>query len=153
MKCRTILGAGTFVLATLSATAQGQTKARPRTATATGAASAAEPAQPTGRPRIGYMTPTAAVPSAPIYDQPMNTTGIFTNYVVPAQTPQIAQITYYPTVVLTDGRVLANFGTGRGYEQVLRRCPQFSGPIPANVFIAPCWTVDGYGRYIVLQQR
>ncbi|MEO5567777.1 MAG: hypothetical protein ABIR92_04765, partial [Gemmatimonadaceae bacterium] len=65
----------------------------------------------------------------------------------------VAQITYYPTVVLTDGRVLANFGTGRGYEQVLVKCPQISGVLPPGAVVAPCWTVDAYGRYVVLQQR
>jgi len=65
----------------------------------------------------------------------------------------IAQIIYYPTVVLANGRVLANFGTGRGYEEVLRQCPQLSGPLPPNATIAPCWTVDTYGNYRVMQRR
>lgn len=65
----------------------------------------------------------------------------------------VVQLYYMPTVVLNDGRVLANFGTGRGYEQVLRQCPALSGTLPPNFAVAPCWIVDAYGRYSVLQQR
>jgi hypothetical protein len=99
------------------------------------------PAQPivvntTGFPTAQYGSP-APVPTTPGYGTPV----------------AISQITYYPTVVLTDGRVLANFGNGRGYEQVLRQCAQIGGTIPYGVTMAPCWTVDAYGRYSVIQQR
>ena len=99
----------------------------------------------------------SAPPAKPVI---VNTTGL---PVVPVQVPAsppavtppvgpagIAQVTWYPTVVLTDGRVLANFGTGRGYEQVLRQCPQ---ALPPNATIAPCWTVDAYGNFGVMQRR
>jgi hypothetical protein len=107
-----------------------------------GVATSAPPAQPVVVNTTGL--PTAPVPTS----QPVPTPAPL--YGTPAP---IAQITYYPTVVLADGRVLANFGTGRGYEQVLRQCPQLSGPLPPNAVIAPCWTVDAYGNYRVLQRR
>jgi hypothetical protein len=65
----------------------------------------------------------------------------------------VVQLYYLPTVVLADGRVLADFGTGRGYEQVLRQCARFVGTLPPNYAVAPCFTVDAYGRYTVVQQR
>jgi hypothetical protein len=108
---------------------------------------------------------TGIIPASPAA-QPIvvNTTGLPTTNPaspVPAGAPSpgyapsaaIAQITWYPTIVLSDGRVFANFGTGRGYEQVLRQCPQLSGALPPNATIAPCFTVDSYGTFRVMQRR
>lgn len=80
-----------------------------------------------------------------------NSTGLTNNFIVQPVVPVV--VSYFPTMVLGDGRVLANFGTGRGYEQVLRKCPTFSGAAPTNAYMSPCWTVDGAGRYVVVQQR
>jgi hypothetical protein len=137
MNRRTTLLAGAFALA-LAAPAWGQAKKPVRTGTAT----SAPPAQPvvvntTGLPQAPIPTAQPAPTASPVYGQPV----------------QIAQVTWYPTVVLADGRVLANFGTGRGYEEVLRQCPQLSGPLPPNMTIAPCWTRDSYGTYQVMQRR
>jgi len=109
---------------------------------------------------------TASIPpSPPAQPIVVNTTGLPTTNVGAGQASapatgqgynapvQVVRVTYYPTVVLADGRVLANFGTGRGYEQVLRQCPQFTGAMPTNAIIAACWTVDAYGNYRVMQQR
>jgi hypothetical protein len=130
--------------------------------------------------RIGYMTPQPQ--AAPVIPQIPNT-GFVTNYINPPPTnppgyvssgvfgnqvygqpavvgqviygssSAIAQVTYFPTLVLTDGRIFANFGTGHGYEQVLRQCPQINGQTPWNIIIPPCWAVDRNGRYYVMQQR
>jgi hypothetical protein len=137
MKRRTIFLLGAFALAA-STPAWGQTKKPVRT----GVATSAPPAQPvvvntTGLPTVPVPTSQPLPTTAPVYGPPA----------------RIAQITWYPTVVLSDGRVLANFGTGRGYEQVLRQCPQLSGPLPSNATIAPCFTVDSYGIYRVMQRR
>jgi hypothetical protein len=129
--------------------------------------------QPDGRthtPRIGWIVSAPAAPQSP----PAQTVfGAPPVYVVPAYgtvsgygsgsgyyggavygaPAQPMQLYYIPTVVLNDGRVLANFGTGRGYEQVLRQCPSFTGTLPPNFAVAPCFVVDAYGRYSVLQQR
>ena len=111
-------------------------------------APAPAPAQPvvvntTGFPT--YHAPGVPAPNTTGLAIP-NSTGLHTNFVAPS----VAQVSYYPTIVLTDGRVLANFGTGRGYEEVLRRCPQ---ALPPGARVAPCWTVDANGNYRVLQQR
>lgn len=137
MNRRTIFLLGAFALAA-STPALGQTKKPVRT----GVATSAPPPQP-------VVVNTTGLPSAPVpTSQPLPTTSPV--YGPPAQ---IAQITWYPTVVLSDGRVLANFGTGRGYEQVLRQCPQLTGALPPNATIAPCFTVDSYGTYRVMQRR
>jgi len=138
MKSRTIISLGAFAAIAAAAPAWGQAKKPVRTGTAT----SAPPAQPvvvntTGLPPAPNPTAQPIPTSSPVYGPPA----------------QIAQVTYYPTIVLADGRVLANFGTGRGYEQVLRQCPQISGPLPPNATIAPCWTVDSYGTYRVMQRR
>jgi len=78
------------------------------------------------------------------------------NQTVFAQVPslgivQVAQFNYLPAVVLTDGRIFANFNGS--YEQVLRQCPAFSGVLPPNFTISTCWMVDQYGRYTVVQPR
>ena len=138
MKRRTIILAGAFAAAVLAAPAWGQAKKPVRTGTAT----SAPPAQP-------IVVNTTGLPTAPIpTNQPIS--GTPPGNGAPAQ---IAQISYYPTIVLANGRVLANFGTGRGYEEVLRQCPQLSGTLPPNATIAPCWTVDTYGTYRVMQRR
>ena len=144
MNRRTILLLGAFAAAVAIVPASGQSKKPVRTGTAT----SAPPAQPIPTTNALPPAPNPATQPAPtmnpVYGAPV--------YGAPGQAP-IAQITYYPTVVLTDGRVLANFGTGRGYEEVLRQCPQLSGPLPPNVTIAPCWTRDSYGTYRVMQRR
>jgi len=138
MNRRTIVLLGGFALAAAATPSWGQARKPVRT----GIATSAPPAQP-------VVVNTTGLPAA------SNTT----TQPAPAATPTngapapIAQITYYPTVVLADGRVLANFGTGRGYEEVLRQCPQLTGPLPSNATFAACWTVDTYGNYRVMQRR
>jgi hypothetical protein len=92
--------------------------------------------------RIGWIVP----PPPVIPQQNRFPTAGFANGV-----PQVAAFYYVPTVVLTDGRVFANFnGT---YEQVLRRCPVTSGTLPPGFATPACWVVDSYGRYQVVQGR
>lgn len=157
MNRRTSFLLGSFAIAALSGAALAQTESRPRTGV-----TAAPSSTPAKRPaRTGSIPPSP--PAQPIIVNTtgyplVNTTGVANSTQVTAgQTygapVAIAQITYYPTVVLTDGRVLANFGTGRGYEQVLRQCALISGPLPPGVTMSPCWTADGAGRYVVIQQR
>jgi len=139
MNHRTIFSLAGFALLALAGPSWAQAKKPVRTATI--------PASPPAQPIVVNTTglPTTTIPSAPAA-APANRPV----YGAPAQ---VVQITYYPTVVLSDGRVLANFGTGRGYEQVLRQCPQFTGTMPPNAIITACWTVDAYGNYRVIQQR
>ena len=145
MNRRTILWLGAFAAAIGGSAHAQATSSRPAARPArTGVAQSAPPAQPvvvntTGLPmtNVPAATPQPAAAPQPGY----------------GPTPAIAQITYYPTVVLANGRVLANFGTGRGYEEVLRQCPQLTGALPPNVVIAPCFTVDAYGNYRVMQRR
>jgi hypothetical protein len=159
MRSRTTFLLGSFALLGAATVSRAQTESRPRTG-----GMVAAPAQSTGKPavRTGTMPPPPPpapqmVPTSTGFQQ-VNTgvvvgsTPIITAPVFGAQ-PAIAQVTYFPTLVLTDGRVFANFGTGRGYEQVLRRCAQFSGGTPLSVNLSPCWTVDASGRYSVIQQR
>jgi hypothetical protein len=138
MNRRTILLLGAFGALAAAAPAEGQRKP-----VRTGTATSAPPAQP--------IPASTAIPVAPNpATQPVPTgTPI---YLAPNQVP-VAKITWYPTIVLADGRVLANFGTGHGYEEVLRRCPDLSGPLPPNATIAPCFTKDAYGNYRVMQRR
>jgi hypothetical protein len=136
MNRRTIVLLGGFALAAAATPSWGQAKKPVRT----GVATSAPPAQPivvntTGLPATSNTTSQPA---------PATTNGS------PAP---ITQITYYPTLVLADGRVLANFGTGHGYEEVLRQCPQLTGPVPPNATFAACWTRDSYGTYRVMQRR
>jgi hypothetical protein len=135
MNRRTIVLLGGFVLA-LSTPAWGQAKKPVRV----GVGTSAPPAQP-------IVVNTTGLPA----------TSNTTTQPAPSQSPgapaQVAQIIYYPTVILADGRVLANFGTGHGYEEVLRQCPQLTGTLPPNATIAPCWSVDAYGNYRVMQRR
>ena len=157
MKLRTTFLAGAFVLAAVTPVTA-QTRSRPRTGVATGSSTAsgtaAQPTRPKPGVRIGIAAPTPAPqPQTTVFGAPAPTTGLFTNIVVAPSTPRVVQVTYYPTVVLSNGQVLANFGMGRGYEQVLRQCPIISGALPPNIVIAPCFAVDSYGRYVVLQQR
>ncbi len=138
MRSRTILLLGAFAAVVTAVPAEGQKKP-----VRTGTATSAPPAQP--------IPTTSALPPAPNpATQPLPTSAPV--YGTPSQVP-VAQVTWYPTLVLADGRVLANFGTGRGYEEVLRKCPDLSGPLPPNVTIAPCFTRDAYGTYHVMQRR
>lgn len=158
MNRRTVIVAGTFATVFLGGVAQAQTESRPRTgevvaAPATGTAkkpvrTGIIPLSPAAQPIVVNTTglPIANTTGTPI----PNSTGLPPNSQTPAS---VVQLSYYPTVVLSDGRVLANFGTGRGYEQVLRRCPNLVGSLPPGAFVSPCWTVDAYGRYAVVQQR
>lgn len=159
MRSRTTLLLGSFASLGMANVALGQTESRPRTSTMVAA-----PAKPTGKPAVRTGTMPPPPPPAPQLVatstgfQQINAVGfvsptpIIAAPVFGAQ-PAIAQITYFPTLVLTDGRVFANFGTGRGYEQVLRQCAQFTGGVPYGVNVSPCWTVDANGRYAVIQQR
>lgn len=144
MNRRTTFLLGAFALVAIASPAWGQTKKPVRTGTAT----SAPPAQPavvsSGLPPAPNPATQPVPTMAPVYGPPAATNGA---------TAPVAQITWYPTLVLADGRVLANFGTGRGYEEVLRQCPQLSGPLPPNATIAPCWTRDSYGTYQVMQRR
>lgn len=141
MKSRTIFLLGAFAAVSAVQPASGQATASRRTkpAARAGVSQSAPPPQPivvntTGLPPAGIPTQSSA---------PVTT-------IVPVP---VAQITWYPTMVLSDGTVWANFGNGRGYEQVLRQCPQITGTLPANATIAPCFTVDGKGYYRVMQRR
>lgn len=149
MKCRTMFSLGAFAVLAGAVELQGQAESRPRT----GSVASAPAKKPV---RIGVAQ--SAPPAQPVV---VNTTGVPT-YVVPASTAPtrtpgipmpIAQITYYPTLVLSNGWVVANFGTGRGYEPVLRQCPQGMESFPSGVQVAPCWAVDAYGNYRVMQRR
>jgi hypothetical protein len=158
MNRRTTILLGSFAVAVSAGVLEAQTQSRPRSGTVT-----RTPATESGRTeksvRAGIIQPAPAAEPVVVNTTglPMgNTSGLAgpvvtsPGYIVPVQ---VAQVSYYPTVVLTDGRVLANFGTGRGYEQVLRRCPNFTGAVPYGVAVSPCWVVDAYGRYSVIQQR
>lgn len=148
MNRRTIVLLGAFALAAVSRPAGAQMTAAPSKTPAkqpvrTGSIPPSPPAQP-------IVVNTTGLPASNAPGSPVPTiTDVHTNYVPVG----VAQITYYPTVVLSDGRVMANFGTGRGYEQVLRQCAAITGTLPANATIAPCFTVDAYGAYRVMQRR
>jgi hypothetical protein len=146
MNRRTVVSLGAFATLMLGGSARAQATSRRPAAkpVRTGVSQSAPPAQPVVVNTTGL--PMVNAPAAPV--QPP--TGAQPAFL---PTPGIAQITYYPTVVLANGRVLANFGTGRGYEEVLRQCPQISGALPPNAVIAPCFTVDAYGTYRVMQRR
>ncbi|HET9424106.1 MAG TPA: hypothetical protein VFO55_01945 [Gemmatimonadaceae bacterium] len=166
MSRRTTLLAVSLAAAAAFAEARGQSESRPRSegmraAPVAGTAkrparTATIPASPAAQPIVVNttgvpMTHAGAVVVPNTTGLPIpNSTGLHTNFIPPAA---VAQVSYYPTVVLTDGRVLANFGTGRGYEQVLRKCAVFSGAAPYGAYVSPCWTTDAYGRYVVIQQR
>jgi hypothetical protein len=161
MKNRTTVLAGTFALICAAQAAAAQTASRPRIAriTVPSRQAAVVPTQPQNygptvvRPlsygraagraaRIGWIVP----PPPVIPQQTSFPTAGFAN-----GAPQVAAFYYLPTVVLTDGRVFANFnGT---YEQVLRRCPVTSGTLPPGFATPACWVVDSYGRYQVVQGR
>jgi hypothetical protein len=64
---------------------------------------------------------------------------------------RVAQFFYVPAIVLTDGRVFANFNGS--YEQVLRPCPTTLGALPPEFTTSVCWMIDSYGRYVVVQPR
>lgn len=107
---------------------------------------AAPRGQPTGRgtPQFGAILPAPSAPPgqlSPTIFSPNFGTG----------TVQVAQFSFVPAVVLTDGRVFANFNGG--FEQVLRRCPTISGATPPGFTTSPCWVVDQFGRYLVAQPR
>jgi hypothetical protein len=145
MKSRTIFLLGAFAAlattqsASAQATAARRTRPAAKPAVRTGVAQSAPPPQP-------IVVNTTGLPPAGIPTQPV--APVTTLNPVP-----VAQITWYPTMVLSDGTVWANFGTGRGYEQVLRQCPQITGTLPPNATIAPCFTIDNTGYYRVMQRR
>lgn len=136
---------GSFAVALLGESATAQMSAAPSKPSATAKKPVRTGSIPKSPPAEPIVVHTAGrpVPLAPATPAPTPTT----------PGAPVSQITYYPTIVLADGRVLANFGTGRGYEQVLVKCPQLSGALPPGALMAPCWTVDAYGRYVVLGQR
>jgi hypothetical protein len=69
----------------------------------------------------------------------------------PAVSPRPAAFFFVPALVLSDGRIFANFnGT---YEEVLRQCPVFAGTVNVESVGAACWIVDTAGRYKVIQRR
>ena len=93
-------------------------------------------------PRFGPGS--SAIPTIP-------TTGIF-NAPVPVDAhPQVAAFFFLPVVILTDGRIFANFN-GR-FEEVRRECPTFSGAMPSNYAVAPCWIADRSGRLTAVHRR
>ena len=141
---RTTVLAGTFAIICASKVLLAQSSPTPQSGGVLVAAPKTPPARPeAGRPRIaGIAPPPAVVPN----QNGMPTAGFIGNAI-----PQVAAFYYLPAVVLTDGRVFANFG-GR-YEQVLRRCPVTSGTVPPGFTTSTCWVVDAYGRYQVVQQR
>ena len=94
------------------------------------------------KPRIGLV-----VPGPPAAQDQFSAT-VFPR-VQSAGFVQVAQFYYLPAVVLTDGRVFANFNGS--YEEVLRRCAVFSGALPPNSTSSACWMIDAYGRYVVVQ--
>jgi hypothetical protein len=147
MKSRTTVLTGTFALIFGAQLAVAQTVYRPRTGMIAAPARQGQPAnqpqpQASNRPRIGWIVP--APPVVPQQNGAM--TAGFAN-----GAPQVTAFYYVPTVVLTDGRVFGNFnGT---YEQVLRRCPITSGPVPPGFATPACWYVDTYGRYQIVQGR
>jgi hypothetical protein len=96
------------------------------------------------KPRIGLIVPGPPLPQ----DQFSST--VFARS-QSAGFVQAAQFYYLPAVVLTDGRIFANFNGS--YEEVLRRCAAFSGPLPPNFTTSACWMIDSYGRYVVVQPR
>lgn len=96
------------------------------------------------KPRIGLILPSPPAPQSQFLQTvfaPVQDFGFV----------QVAQFFYTPAVVLTDGRVFANFNGS--FEQVLRRCPAFSGTLPPNFTTSACWMIDSYGRYLVVQPR
>lgn len=145
MNRRTVILLGSFAVAVFAQSATAQMSAAPSKSSATAKKPVRTASIPKSPPAEPIVVNTTGLPIA-------NTTGAPTSSTSGAPAA-VAQITYYPTVVLTDGRVLANFGTGRGYEQVLVKCPQISGVLPPGAVMAPCWIVDAGGRYVVLQQR
>ena|SRR5687767_11218813 len=145
MKRRTTLWIGSFAVALIGGDLWAQTREAPsRKPVRVAIIPASPPAQPivVNTTGLQMVNTTGPIP---------NSTGLNNNFFLP--TPNVVQVSHFPTVVLSDGRVLANFGTGRGYEEVLRKCPTFSGAVPSNAYVAPCWTVDVNGRYLVVQQR
>ena len=128
MKGRTTLTAGTFAVIFVVAGAGAQTPYRPRTGMIAAPAPQSSPRQPraANQPRIGWIV--QAPPVVP--QQNSGQTAGFLN-----GPPQVAAFFYLPTVVLTDGRVFANFHCV--YEQVLRQCPVTSGPLPPGFAVRP----------------
>ena len=130
--------------------------ARPRTTPAPAVRSSSAPA-----PRIASIAPERAQYQPP----PIPTTGLFTN-IVPSTglftnaSPGVRQQTnvprpvaffFVPAVVLSDGRIFANFNGV--YEEVVRQCPMIQGTATVG-FVAPaCWIVNANGRYSVIQRR
>lgn len=153
MNRRTTIWAGTFAVIVLGASAEAQ-RSRPRTAAIAPATPATPAAQAPSKaalpPRNAPPVRIAGIAPPP---QPAAAPAAAHGYAYPVTTPQPIRFSYLPTLVYSDGRVYANFGNGRGYEQVLRQCPTFTGAIPPNYALAPCFIVDAYGRYSVIQQR
>jgi hypothetical protein len=144
MKSRTIAWLGAFALGLGFERAGAQMSAAPtpRATAKPAPRTASIPPSPPPQPIVVNTTglPAANVPASPV-----------PSLVSPMVGAPVAQVTWYPTLVMVDGRVFANFGAG--YEQVLRQCPQLSGTLPPNATIAPCFTVDAHGAYRVMQRR
>ena len=145
---------GTFTLVSAHAGAQ-VAAARPRTAVSATVTSGRASA-----PRIASIAP---APSVPFQPPAIPTTGLFTNIVSSpglfANAPSFGQqvvprpvsFFFVPALVMSDGRVFANFNGA--YEEVLRQCPMIAGTADIG-FVAPaCWIVDSRGRYSVVQRR
>jgi hypothetical protein len=147
---RTTVIAGTFALGVIAGVANAQTESRPRSGEMVAAPKAPAPAA-RKPPRIAFIPPSPPVPSPTVFQQQGQGVA-YLPPTAPSPTARVAQIFYLPTLVLTDGRVFADFGRGR-YEQVLRRCAPITGPIPPGFATAACWTVDQNSRYSVIQQR
>jgi hypothetical protein len=149
---RTTLIAGTFALGAVAGVANAQIESRPRT----GAMVAAPRTPPAGgavkKARIAFIPPSPPAATPTVFQQ-SGQLATFLPPIAPSPTAQVSRLFFLPTVGLSDGRIFADFGTGRGYEQVLRRCAAINGPIPPGFATAACWAVDPNGRYIVIQQR
>lgn len=140
---RTTVLAGTFALVCAGRAAMAQEPA----GTGAGLLVAAPRNTPT-KPRDNKPRFAGIAPAPPLIP---NQNGIPTAGMIGNTVPSVAAFYYLPAVVLTDGRVFANF-SGR-YEQVLRRCPVTSGTVAPGFAVAACWVVDSNGRYQVVQQR
>jgi hypothetical protein len=148
---------GTFTLVAVAAgTAAGQSDGRlvaapatasprrPSTVRIAGIAPAPRRVQTrTGaNPQFGFDS--SVIPTIP-------TPGIFNAAPAVDAQPQVASFFFLPVVILTDGRIFANFN-GR-FEQVQRECPTFSGAMPSNFAVAPCWIADRSGRLTAVRRR
>jgi hypothetical protein len=145
MHRRTTVLLGSFALALIPGIVAAQTAApKPRTGVIAAPKTTNGP-RPAPKPRVAAIAPPPEAP-APTPQQ------LVRQNVAP-QTLQTVQVYYLPVQVYRDGRVFADFGTGRGYQQVTRQCPAYTGTMPSNYATTACYLIDINGRYRVLHQR